>query len=603
VRVCGRAFLRLECIGKGGSSRVYRVLGEDLVSYALKRVKLGRTDAATVSPYLNEMALMRRLAGRKHIIRLLEGEVSYESRCVHMVMELGQRDLNRLLADERERLAGAASALIGSPPKPPVLQMDGNLLRVVWQQMLLAVQTIHEARIVHGDLKPANFVFVDGDLKLIDFGIAKAMAADTTHIMRDGTVGTLNYMSPEAILDGTSSGAAAGGQRALGQHKLGRASDIWSLGCILYQMAHGRTPFADLPLIPKLHAIVSDDHAIPFPPCADVHLAAAMRACLQRAPAARPPIASGGGVMGLLEHPLLHQPQSATQAAAAEAAVAGSATAAAGAAPAGLPITHSLLVGLARALLVHQAARGGSAAHDRLPAGAAEAAAEAAMAAATAADVGNEALQAAVAAAVVAVLPPPRAVNSAVLAQIRHQQQAGTAAAGATALVPATLQQAASASAPRACASAPPQGAPIGTVPASMHGPQSHPLQVQGDEIRRRLATLRPTAAAPDKENASGGPGKAGTAVARGRPPQFRSGGGGLEEALRRGLSERFAHVAGGVGGGSTARSGSAAPAVGSHTGKRLPGTPARGGRATPMTPAKGGDGESMVLDDTGTWS
>lgn len=41
---------------------------------------------------------------------------------------------------------------------------------------------------MHGDLKPANFVFVRGRLKLIDFGIAKAIASDTTNIMRENQV-------------------------------------------------------------------------------------------------------------------------------------------------------------------------------------------------------------------------------------------------------------------------------------------------------------------------------------------------------------------------------------------------------------------------------
>lgn len=49
-----------------------------------------------------------------------------------------------------------------------------------WQQMLEAVQTIHEAKIVHGDLKPANFLIVAGSLKLIDFGIAKAIQTEDT---------------------------------------------------------------------------------------------------------------------------------------------------------------------------------------------------------------------------------------------------------------------------------------------------------------------------------------------------------------------------------------------------------------------------------------
>ena len=48
-------------------------------------------------------------------------------------------------------------------------------------------------------MKPANFVFVKGNLKLIDFGIAKTFSTDTTNIYRESQVGTINYMAPEAI--------------------------------------------------------------------------------------------------------------------------------------------------------------------------------------------------------------------------------------------------------------------------------------------------------------------------------------------------------------------------------------------------------------------
>lgn len=57
---------------------------------------------------------------------------------------------------------------------------------------------------MHSDLKPANFLVVEGQLKLIDFGIAKAIQSDTTSIARENQVGTLNYMSPEAILGGAN---------------------------------------------------------------------------------------------------------------------------------------------------------------------------------------------------------------------------------------------------------------------------------------------------------------------------------------------------------------------------------------------------------------
>lgn len=63
-----------------------------------------------------------------------------------------------------------------------------NFIRVYWEQMLSAVQAIHDEKIVHSDLKPANFLLVQGQLKLIDFGIAKRMGDDTTNIHRDQQV-------------------------------------------------------------------------------------------------------------------------------------------------------------------------------------------------------------------------------------------------------------------------------------------------------------------------------------------------------------------------------------------------------------------------------
>ncbi|EJC97891.1 kinase-like protein [Fomitiporia mediterranea MF3/22] len=235
-----KVYYRLDLIGKGGSSRVFRVVSTSNEIYAIKRVSLEKSDEDTVGGYLNEIALLKRLDGNKRIIRIIEHEVKNvgtSKGSIQIVMECGEIDLARLCqVHQRE-------------------PMNTLWIAYYWQQMLEAVHVIHEEKIIHSDLKPANFVLVRGQLKLIDFGIAKAIANDTTNIQREHQIGTVNYMSPEAI-------EMPEGMRKL---KLGRSSDVWSLGCILYQMIYGHAPFAHLTVFQKMKAIPDKNYIIEFP--------------------------------------------------------------------------------------------------------------------------------------------------------------------------------------------------------------------------------------------------------------------------------------------------------------------------------------------------
>uniref|UniRef100_A0A183BXG6 non-specific serine/threonine protein kinase n=1 Tax=Globodera pallida TaxID=36090 RepID=A0A183BXG6_GLOPA len=118
----------------------------------------------------------------------------------------------------------------------------------VFSQIADAVQYIHARRIIHRDLKPANVLLTTDDtVKLADFGLSRQQNAESyAHTF----CGTLLYMSPECI-----------------QGKPYTAeTDIWSLGCILYEMAALRSPFFDSKgNINSLMQKIRDAEYPPFP--------------------------------------------------------------------------------------------------------------------------------------------------------------------------------------------------------------------------------------------------------------------------------------------------------------------------------------------------
>jgi serine/threonine protein kinase len=101
--------------------------------------------------------------------------------------------------------------------------------RVIWKyfsQICNAMQHMHERRIMHRDLKPANiFLTLDGTIKVGDLGLSRELSEHT--IQAHSKVGTPLYMSPE-VLKGEG---------------YDFKSDIWSLGCLLYELAMLKSPF------------------------------------------------------------------------------------------------------------------------------------------------------------------------------------------------------------------------------------------------------------------------------------------------------------------------------------------------------------------------
>lgn len=201
-------------IGEGGMGKVYRAVRADDVfqrQVAIKIVKRGMDTDFIRRRFKNERQI---LAGLNHpnITRLLDGGTT-EDGLPYFVMEyihglplLEYCDERRLNTNERLKL---------------------------FLKVCAAVQYAHQNLIVHRDLKPRNILVTsDGEPKLLDFGIAKILNLDLSSQTADPTIQRLRLMTPEY----------ASPEQARGEI-ITVASDVYSLGIILYELLSGHRPY------------------------------------------------------------------------------------------------------------------------------------------------------------------------------------------------------------------------------------------------------------------------------------------------------------------------------------------------------------------------
>ena len=205
-------YLITEKIGAGGMGAVYlaeRVNSDFKGKVALKIIKRGMDSEAILKRFATERRILSTLK-HPNIAQMIDGGISKEGLPFFVMEFVEGKPLNQYCRENNLTL---------------------NARLEIFRQICAAVEHAHKNLVVHRDLKPSNVIVnADGTPKLLDFGIAKLLADDTsetTVTMTQGKMFTPEYASPEQILG----------------KNVSTATDIYSLGVILYEILTQHRPF------------------------------------------------------------------------------------------------------------------------------------------------------------------------------------------------------------------------------------------------------------------------------------------------------------------------------------------------------------------------
>ncbi len=242
-----------ESLGEGGMGLVFRARAEDGREVALKVLKI---ELAGDLVFQHRFRQEARAAAEVHDPHLVP------------IIEAAEADGRHYLAVDY-----VPGGSLGDRISESTTLGIAELVRVI-SEVAAGLDALHGAGIVHRDIKPHNILFsADGTAMLTDFGLAKGPAY--TVLTRPGQVmGTLDYLAPELIR----------GQPAT------TLTDVYALGCLAFECATGKAPFADKGIFEVGLAHLEEPPPDPAAarPELSPGLAAALLSALEKDPADRP---------------------------------------------------------------------------------------------------------------------------------------------------------------------------------------------------------------------------------------------------------------------------------------------------------------------------
>jgi serine/threonine-protein kinase len=230
-----------ELIGKGGMGEVYRAHDHKLkrdVALKLLPEQFARSPER-LARFRREAELLASL-NHPNIAAIYGVEDEGDKHCLVMELVLGETLAERLQSRDREGAGLWKPSATGTVPHGGLPLEEALPIAL---QIAEAVEAAHEKSVVHRDLKPANVkITPQGKVKVLDFGLAKALADDEAP--EDEISSSAPTISPSRTEPGVILGTAAymAPEQARGK-KVDKRADAWAFGCVLYELLTGQGAF------------------------------------------------------------------------------------------------------------------------------------------------------------------------------------------------------------------------------------------------------------------------------------------------------------------------------------------------------------------------